>query len=427
MKFLKCIWWLALLASFFGATLAFPSHQNIFAYRVLLLIHWSGFVLYWFFKRREMELRIHIKEYMAFYLVWLLWAAASFVWADSRIDVVRHAWFLFSGISIIGFSVFHFRNERDLKYLAYAFVAVLTVFLGVSLWEHYFRYNVGVGGSAIFFERGIPNGFMGNPNDLATYLALYVPFFFCLIKYGPHMPARVGGILGMALTFHIILLTRSRANLLALAISVAVMIWFLRPWKIVKKIKLPVILGVGVLCIGAGVYLYCNQPYFLAREIKLLSNQFDSLQGGSSVSIRIVLLEKGFELLKGHCFLGVGAGNVEYHMMPFKDMTAGIINLHNWWAEILVNYGVIIWGLYLVFFGKMLKDLYQVYHRDSGTLKMMAETLLVSFSGFVLAVVSSSTIAGSRYVWVLFASAFAVINIGRRKMAEGNGQNFLNK
>jgi hypothetical protein len=51
----------------------------------------------------------------------------------------------------------------------------------------------------------------------------------------------------------------------------------------------------------------------------------------------VALIKQGFWLLKEHYFLGVGAGNVEYHMAQFKDLTQGIVNMHNWWGEVLIN------------------------------------------------------------------------------------------
>lgn len=422
MKVLKIIWIVTIITSFFGPTLSLAAYQNIFAYRILLLIHWGGFLFYVIWKRRRFSLQLNIKDYLWFYGLWFCWATLSFFWADSKVDTIRHVWFLFSGISLIGFTVIHVQKERDLKNLFLIFIGILTLFLGVSLWEHFHRYNVGVGGSALFFERGIPNAFMGNPNDLATFLALYFPFFFCLIKYGRNRIWQLVGLAGMIMTFHIILLTRSRANLLALGIMVLVMIWFLKPWTILKNIfkrkKTTVIVTVSIIVISLlGIYLI-NHNYtlwhFITKEKQMFLNQFGSLAGSSSITIRWTLMMKGWELLRNHYFLGVGAGNIEYHMMPFKELTQGIVNMHNWWAELLVNYGVIVWGLYMYCFGKMLMELIMIQGKsENRTLKMMAEILLISFSGFSIAVTSSSTMAASRYMWMLFAVTFSVINIHR--------------
>jgi len=418
---LKLIWFLTIAASFFGPTLALPGYQSIFAYRILFLIHGALFFFYWVRKRGKLPLGLHIKEYVWFYLFWFGWAVFSLLWADSRTDAFRHIWFLFSGSSLILFSVIHLKKEQDLQRLYFLLITILFLFLGVSLWEHFYRYNVGVGGSALFFERGIPNAFMGNPNDLATFLALYLPFFFCLARYGEKPVLRIIGLVGIPITLHIILLTRSRANLLAVGIMVFTAFWFFKPWKIVQRHKLASLaLVLAVVLIITGLYNFSQSFwYFLAKEKQMLLTQFGSLEDSSSIDIRLTLLYLGMVLLKNHFFLGVGAGNVEFHMAPFKEMTQGIINMHNWWGEVLVNYGILVWVGYLIFFAKMVWDLLMVHkYSPRGILKMTAETLLISLSGFVLAVTSSSTMAASRYMWLLLALVFTVINIHRNRKKE---------
>lgn len=423
MKILKFIWLLTLISAFFGPSLSIPGYENIYAFRILLLAQIIGVVLYLFFHRDKgrffvMQLdRILVKEYLVFYALWLCWAGITLIWADSRGDWMRHMSFLFTGFSLIGFSLLHFKKEEDLKFLIFTFGIILMIFLGVCLFERHFRYNVGVGGSAIFFERGIPNGFMGNPNDLATFLTLYLPFLYCMVKYGKHLWIKIIGLAGMPLACHVILLTRSRANLLSIGIMVLSAVYFLEPWKNIKKIKIRwIILPAVILVMCLGIINYSQEAwYFWAKEKQMLINQFSSLDESSSVSIRFALLKQGFFLLKEHYFLGVGAGNVEFHMEQFKDMTQGIINMHNWWGEVLINYGVVLWGCYLFFFVKMLWELLLIYKKGSPILKMISEALLISFSGYVTAVTSSSTMAASSYMWILFAVALSLINIARSK------------
>ncbi|MGI6711909.1 MAG: O-antigen ligase family protein [Bacillota bacterium] len=417
MKYLKTIWFLALITSFFGPTLAIPGYESIFAYRILLVVHVIGFLGYCLWKRKEMQFHIEVKEYIWFYFFWFGWAVVSLIWADSKGDALRHIWFMFSGISLIGFSIFHIKEEKDFRHLYQIFIAVLLMFLGVSLWEHVFRYNVGVGGSAVFFERGIPNGFLHNPNDLATFLTLYIPFFICPLFSVHKNRYRWMGIVGIPLALHVILLTRSRANILAVVIIIIGAIILMKPWKVLKKAGVwGAVIGAGIIVLLICLYNF-NQDFwnFIEKEKQMILTQIFSLEGGSSVDIRVILLQLGYGLLRGHFFLGVGAGNVEYHLIPYREMTQGIVNMHNWWGEIFVNYGIIIGFMYLFFFAKMWWELFKIYKSSAeGFLKVIVQSLLVSFCGFAVAVTSSSTMAASRYMWVLFGFALCVINYYRR-------------
>jgi teichuronic acid biosynthesis protein TuaE len=417
MSLLKIMWVLTIVSAFFGPTLSLPGWENIYAFRLLLLAQIIGMAYYAFYRREKLLDLIFVKEYLVFFLLWFCWASLSFIWADSRADWMRHMIFLFTALTLIGFSLVHFQKEKDLKLLTGIFSLVLVIFVGVCLFEHHFRYNVGVGGSAIFFERGIPNGFMGNPNDLATFLTLYLPFLYCLAKYGENLWVKLVGLAGIPLVFHVILLTRSRANLLSLGIMILAALYLLAPWKNIKKFNLKWLIPLGVL-VAMGVFLISYSQdvwYFWEKEKQLLFNQFGSLNESYSVSIRVALIKQGFWLLKEHYFLGVGAGNVEYHMAQFKDLTQGIVNMHNWWGEVLINYGVILWGFYVFFFVKMLRELMGLYQKGSPTLKMVSESLLISFSGYITAVASSSTMAASSYMWILFGMALALINMDRTK------------
>ena len=71
----------------------------------------------------------------------------------------------------------------------------------------------------------------------------------------------------------------------------------------------------------------------------------------------------GGYLLFLYSAIGFGVGNAEYYMANFaKYYTAGIINPHNWWLEILVDYGI------LVFVGYIYYILYRNYSKFMETL-----------------------------------------------------------
>jgi len=90
----------------------------------------------------------------------------------------------------------------------------------------------------------------------------------------------------------------------------------------------------------------------------------------------------------------VGAGNAEYWMGNFPIYeTRGITNPHNWWDEILVDYGIFIFAGYVLFYVGLVARLYKIHqHLGAGTEKMICEALLVSLVGFFLASISSSSI-----------------------------------
>ena len=82
------------------------------------------------------------------------------------------------------------------------------------------------------------------------------------------------------------------------------------------------------------------------------------LGGEESDIIRLNLIKSGWDFLTETCFMGVGAGNIEYWMANKSHIyMMGYTNMHNWYMEILVGYGIIVFTLFLIMVVKMIKKL----------------------------------------------------------------------
>jgi len=139
--------------------------------------------------------------------------------------------------------------------------------------------------------------------------------------------------------------------------------------------------------------------------------------GGGSLIVRYNLVRNSFIFLGNSLGFGVGAGNVEYHMAnsPVYE-TSGRINVHNWWVEILTNYGIFIFTGYVVFYLGLLISLYKIYRRLTDTSeRMICEASLVSLVIFFFSSMSSSSIMALRPQWILFAFALGFLNYYRAK------------
>jgi teichuronic acid biosynthesis protein TuaE len=126
-------------------------------------------------------------------------------------------------------------------------------------------------------------------------------------------------------------------------------------------------------------------------------------------------------LLKSLGF-GVGAGNAEYYMAHYAVYdTRGILNVHNWWVEILVDYGVFIFIGYIILYYKLFVSFFKLYFRlDNGFGRAACETVLLGLAGFLFASISSSSIITLRFHWLFFAFALALLNYFRNKPKETN-------
>ena len=134
-----------------------------------------------------------------------------------------------------------------------------------------------------------------------------------------------------------------------------------------------------------------------------------------SIGIRINLIRNGFSFLLSTWGFGVGAGNFESWMQTRALYpTRNIINPHNWYLEVLVNYGILIFVGYLVFYWSMLKKTYQVLrtHWNDPKMRLIGVAVLGSLIGFLLASMSPSYVIAFRPQWLIIALGLSYINIG---------------
>ena len=82
-----------------------------------------------------------------------------------------------------------------------------------------------------------------------------------------------------------------------------------------------------------------------------------------------------------------------------------ITNMHNWWAELLTNYGIFITALYLLFYCRMFLDFYKAIRhkylneRD----KVICLSLCAIMAGYILASISASSVTGNECIWVFWS------------------------
>ena len=411
--------YLTIVAGFTGsAFLAIPVGPiHIFPYRVLLPLLWLIFAMGILLQGRVDISRIKVKPYLQFLALWLSYAVLSLAWAADKGAAIRDIVFLFMAISVIFFVVYYFSNGKDLKQLYYLWLVVFGGLLLVGFWEHLTGQHLSVSG--LYGERRarfmfMPTGVFHNPNDFATYLALSIPFVFTLIRYRRGIVVRSVGLVVFFVSLYLLLRTFSRANYLAVMLEVAFLFMFL--FKLKAKFK-AILLG-GLLILALVIAL----PGPTQRIVGSIGEQVESITSSwsltyGSTGVRINLLKNSLVFLVRTAGFGVGGGNAEYWMGNFPVYnTRGITNPHNWWDEILLEYGVFIFAGYVLFYLSLDVNIYKIHqHLSAGTEKMICEALLVALVGFLLASISSSSIMALRPQWFLFAFALAFLNYMRGK------------
>lgn len=417
----KGILYLIIVAGFIGPAFLCTDIGpfSLFPLRILLPLLWLLFLLGILINKGKLSIsHIRIRNYLWFLVLWLVYAVLSLGWAAEKVEAIREIIFLFMGISVIFFVVFYFSTLKDLKRLYNLWLVILLALIGIGLWEHATGSHLGVSGLANAPERFrfAPTGVFHNQNDYATYLALSIPFVLVFIRYKGGLTKRLSGMAILILSLYLVIVTFSRANYLAIILGVA--FWFLFLLKVKSKIKVLALTGLVALLLFVAFPSWIQDVFGTVNvQLGSLAAQMTTSPELGSVAVRLNLLRNSLIFLVNSGGFGVGAGNVEYHMANFQVYdTHGITNVHNWWAEILVDYGVFVFAGYVLFYLGLLTKLYKVHGKliDISE-KMVCEALLVGLLVFFFASMSSSSILALGTPWIFFAFALGFLNYYRIK------------
>lgn len=269
-------------------------------------------------------------------------------------------------------------------------------------------------GNYLFFDAATEiyamNGFaastFANTNNFATYLTVSLAPLAITFKLSKHRSIRLASFAGLISTPLLILNSGSRANIIALILWTGTYLVI----SLARHRRTVLTVVVGAFTAALGLLVKTSQPgNTSSARPSFLSFNFDS--GTNSEGIRINLILNGLDFLLDTFGIGVGAGNSRYWIEHFSTRsTSGIVNLHNWWLEILVEFGVVI------FVGYVALCIYIAIHlwRSTGrsntpATRDISGAILCSFVAFTVGSISASSILSSEWLWVFFGVAIAFI------------------
>jgi teichuronic acid biosynthesis protein TuaE len=165
----------------------------------------------------------------------------------------------------------------------------------------------------------------------------------------------------------------------------------------------------------AGGWLISHKDVFLSFV------EFNPGYSGGGDNIRVNLIKQGLVILKDKFFLGTGLGNIEYNIAQkgVKD-TFGIVNIHNWWVEILVSSGIIIFLLYVYIYFRNIPLLYRGTKNHNCTLSCLSYCFLGFSIAFIIASMGPSSCIGIEWMWPAIALVMTYTNLT-------SGSNEINK
>jgi teichuronic acid biosynthesis protein TuaE len=412
-------WWentfyLFIISAFFGpAILSYSIGPfSLFPFRILFPLMAAVFLFLYFKDSIFTWNRIHTKKILLLFVFWIIYAFVSLLWVKSISQGVMDLIFLMMGIGIIFFMVFLTTRKKHFHYLYTLWILSFVIILGIGVINHLFKIHLPISRiySANPIYSYIPTSVFVNENDFASFISLSVFFILSGILYFKNILLRIAGVLLILVSMYMLEVTSSRANILAVLIGLG--FWFLFLTKTRLKIKLffwsTLVAGIVSVLFFDKVEALFNAVFQMVSSLIVTSGTDET-----STDIRINLLKNSMIFLLNTFGFGVGTGNSDFFMKNYAEYPTGnIVNVHNWWIEILVNYGVVIFILYCLFYLYLLKELYVINKNitEQSVLKLFSVALLLAMVVFPLSSVSPSSQIALNYFWVLYGFVIAFIN-----------------
>ena len=116
---------------------------------------------------------------------------------------------------------------------------------------------------------------------------------------------------------------------------------------------------------------------------------------------------------------GTGPGNAENLIRQQPDRPGDLVNLHNWWMEILVDGGLPGLVFYLLFFVGLLVTLWKIGRRsDDALLRYLGTATGIAVAGYIIGCWGPSSVFDFPPMWILFGLGLAVVLRAERREAE---------
>lgn len=380
---------------------------NIYGFRSLVILSFplTALIIWKFY-----WLRVPAARYYVFVgWLWLLWGSVSVAWAPARLaaakEVAEIAFGFCAGLTLLNlqpFTITRVRWLRDgwvLGYLATSAVALWELTTGHHLPSHYTE----TAPDYLFQVFRVAAATFGHPNNYAAFLVLCFPFLAWSLSEARHTLSRFVYILLLGALPLLVAMTASRVGLVALLC--VVLFWAALRGKATRT----VLVASSLIGFAAIAYLPALHDTFLIIA-KLESLLGEEIARGGSASNRMNLTLNGLWFLLISGGIGTGAGSFETMIAAGAGPlpTRGIINPHNFWIEVLSQYGLVVFCVFVMWLGYIGCIAWRARARaeeyGQREVKLLAEVVLCGLVAYCFAALANSAYVGRPINWMFLGS-----------------------
>lgn len=324
------------------------------------------------------------KRVILFFLFWLLYAFLQVIEVRNLEYYLTFIEILLLNVVIVISILFEVSNQLEFIFLIKA--ATFSVWLNIlaAAWE-YFTGNIIVNQTYLFADRHYIAGFIGNFNDFCTFMFFGIILFAIQLFFAKSIFEKAYCLAGIIAAIVIILYDGSRGGIYALICSAVLFPMFLiLDSKLIPSRRTKVLIAIGGIAAVIAIMVIVKKKG-INGALYLLDNS-----GGGDIQSdigRFRMIKEALVATVDTIGFGVGAGQ--------SIVVCGGINVHNFFVEILCEYGLVVF-LFVVYFA------FIIPLRRNSNLPCFLNAVTQTFAcGFLIASVTSSSINKMRMLWIV--------------------------
>lgn len=322
-----------------------------------------------------------------FTLILVLYSLITLLWVKNISDWIQFEFFILEGLVLVIVMKMCLINIKRIGICLYGFEAtvLLQMIIGVSEMITGI-YRFAPDNQVYYITRyGInsPVGTMYNINNFGVLMLFGVAVELILYEKSKKMWEKIIHLLLVIVFSMMVYFSTSRASFIGMILLYTVLLAFFLKNKL-NKLMISVI--AIITCFGTFAYI---------------RNMFtiDIVSDG----IRLNLIKNGIYFLRESLFLGIGSGQTGWWLEnKTKYPVHGLLALHNWWIEILVCYGIVIFVYYICTYIKLIRFNFQMFKKNDNDIGIIAKGFSLFMIAYIIGSCSVSNAVFQEWYWVFW-------------------------
>jgi len=289
-----------------------------------------------------------VRSYAVLGAIWVFWGGLTALWAGNIdaavVDTLAVAFGFLTALALVNLRA---NTETGLRFLLGGWMAGAMLAAVIATWELTTGRHLPskwVEDASPFVLRFVTVATFSNPNNYGAFLLLVTPMLLFQLEHIKAKVVRWLVILFLVVTVVLSVLTTSKVAVIGIAVVVPIYLFSMARRKIAAT-ALVLLVAVG----GTVAFINLADEVPLVGEFMMIGEEGVQLEKSNLVRLNLVLA--GIDMAGSTYGVGVGGGNFRYLIEGgYKDYYTGRVAVpHNWWVEVLSQYGIVVFSAYVGF------------------------------------------------------------------------------